>query len=332
MIRESVTILFWLLPLVMFLAGVALVFLGLRGRKVDNHPLCRRCGYDLIGNADSVRCPECGSDLNDRKAIVLGHRQRRRKPLVFGFVLATPALAALLAIGVVAGRGFDLDRHKPTWLLCREGDIRALTELNRRLGAGELDRNQVKSVVAYALREQANRKRAWNPAWGDFVESARTAQAVDEQQWKTYTRQAVDFKLEPRQRMRRGDPVLVDVTPAVDRTATRSQLIMSWRISAAFLGNVPLERSVPSENMTTSVFDGQMITRTQQFVGDASLTDLPDGPTPLRLHLAFIVRTGYDAANVVMHSIEQETSVVIVGRGKNAAAGDGDNTTTRAAP
>ena len=37
------------LPIVILIAATVLLIAGLRGRRVDDHPLCRRCGFDLIG-------------------------------------------------------------------------------------------------------------------------------------------------------------------------------------------------------------------------------------------------------------------------------------------
>jgi hypothetical protein len=48
----------------LFIAGAALLFVGLRGRRLDDHPLCRRCGFDVFGTPEpQTACPECGADL-----------------------------------------------------------------------------------------------------------------------------------------------------------------------------------------------------------------------------------------------------------------------------
>jgi cytochrome c-type biogenesis protein CcmH/NrfF len=47
-----VTITLWLLPLLLLLLGVLLVVRGMRGRAVDDHPICRRCGFDLFGRPE----------------------------------------------------------------------------------------------------------------------------------------------------------------------------------------------------------------------------------------------------------------------------------------
>ena len=46
----------WIAILVLLLLGLALTALGLRGRRVDDHRLCRRCRFDLNGRlADAER-------------------------------------------------------------------------------------------------------------------------------------------------------------------------------------------------------------------------------------------------------------------------------------
>src|SRR5688500_20138720 len=69
----------WVAVLVPLLAGMLFVRLGLRGKRVDDHPLCRRCGFDLFGLPEgATECSECGADLSVRwKAVRIGNRHRR---------------------------------------------------------------------------------------------------------------------------------------------------------------------------------------------------------------------------------------------------------------
>src|SRR5688500_6972626 len=85
--------------------GFVLAWAGWRGRRVNNHPLCRRCGFDLTGRPpDSARCAECGADLSDRCAIRVGQRECRRRPLAAGVVLILLTLAPLAALGLMHAR------------------------------------------------------------------------------------------------------------------------------------------------------------------------------------------------------------------------------------
>jgi ribosomal protein L37E len=50
------------------LLGVVIFWRGMRGRRVgDDHPFCRRCGFDLFGLPPGRDvCTECGADLKRR--------------------------------------------------------------------------------------------------------------------------------------------------------------------------------------------------------------------------------------------------------------------------
>lgn len=191
------------------IAAAAMVIVGMRGRRIDDHPLCRRCGFDLTGKpAEATVCSECGSHLSHPKAITIGHRQRRGRLLAGGATLLLLSAVMLAAIAWAALSGVNLNPYKPLWMLRREAmglsDV-ALTEINRRFAAGELSDAQIGATVQDALAFQQNHSLTWNAKWGDFIESARRANKVDDEQWKQYAMQAPDFQLVFRPRVRRGD-------------------------------------------------------------------------------------------------------------------------------
>ena len=105
------TILLW--PAALALAAIALLVWSWRGRRVGEHPHCRRCGFDLFGNPAANRCGECGADLTKRRAVVTG--QRRRRPLAAATALFL-ALACRAWGGSSANSAGWFDR-KPDWLL-----------------------------------------------------------------------------------------------------------------------------------------------------------------------------------------------------------------------
>ena len=55
----------WLVEsLSLFGLSLAATVVALRGRRVGDHPYCRRCGFDLFGKPPgSTVCSECGADL-----------------------------------------------------------------------------------------------------------------------------------------------------------------------------------------------------------------------------------------------------------------------------
>jgi hypothetical protein len=52
--------------------GLILLIIGLRGWRIDDHPWCRKCRYDLSGLDEPAACPECGADLARRRAVRIG--------------------------------------------------------------------------------------------------------------------------------------------------------------------------------------------------------------------------------------------------------------------
>src|SRR6476646_10396854 len=91
--------------------GFLLIYRGWRGRRIDSHPLCRKCGYDLVGQPADVGqcvCPECGADLARRRAVKMGHRARHRGQVVVGAALLAPCLLVFGFLGWAALHDTDL--------------------------------------------------------------------------------------------------------------------------------------------------------------------------------------------------------------------------------
>ena len=83
------------------LAGLWLAWVALRGRRVDDHLHCRKCGYDLFGlGVRPAVCPECGADLRQRASVQFG--VVRRRPALA--VLALLCFFAAYALGPIRAR------------------------------------------------------------------------------------------------------------------------------------------------------------------------------------------------------------------------------------
>src|SRR5262245_59946777 len=103
------------------LCGLFLLMVGRRGRRVDDHPVCRKCGFDLFGRpAESKVCSECGADLSQRRATRMGNRRKRRGLVGMGWVILVMCAMWFGAFGWIAVKGVDVTQHKPVWLLLRE--------------------------------------------------------------------------------------------------------------------------------------------------------------------------------------------------------------------
>src|SRR5438874_2059393 len=91
-----------------FFCGVLLLFLGRRGKRVNDHPVCRRCGYDLTGlpNA-STRCAECGANLHRAGAVQHGQRKARGGLVAIGTLVLLPSLVCSIYVGRQAASAIE---------------------------------------------------------------------------------------------------------------------------------------------------------------------------------------------------------------------------------
>ena len=197
----------------MLAIGLLLLILGLRGRRINDHPLCRRCGFDLIGlptnpgpkragHAHSTepapsqpRCPECGADLSLRQRIRTGARRRRPLAVAFGLMLALAGLGVSSAVGWGLAAKYDWNKSKPAWLLLQQADgahpdPMMLRELWRRLRAQRLSAAQARRIVDRALAVQADASIPWVDTWGLMIESGRDQSLINDQQWTAYAANA----------------------------------------------------------------------------------------------------------------------------------------------
>lgn len=129
--------------------GVVLTWWGRRGKPIDEHPVCSKCRFDLVGRPpQSNQCPECGADLQSSRAIAIGNRKPRQPPIIIGGCIVLLALSMFAAWGWT--RVNDLqEADKPTWLVLVDSrsdneDFRlsALSELSSRLKNGRLSESQ----------------------------------------------------------------------------------------------------------------------------------------------------------------------------------------------
>lgn len=208
------------------LAGAALVTIGAvaaclwawRGRRIDDHPLCRKCGFDLTGRPETSRlCPECGRDVTLPRAIRVGHRRKRA-----GWLWASGG--ALFLIAVVAGLGgyvvyrkVDLVPYEPSWWLarqCTSADVptraAALRELKVRLGDKRAGTATLLPAIDRILAYQADLSHVWDVGWGDLVYDAHVAGGLDDARWRRYLTQMMVLTGKCRSKMPPGHSVPVE--------------------------------------------------------------------------------------------------------------------------
>jgi hypothetical protein len=181
-----------------FALGLALLSLGLRGRSINDHPICRRCKFDLIGNGDQTekaKCPECGSTLSGSRSIQRGSRARRPVLIVLGVFLLLAGAGGIGALQWARATKYDWNKAKPAWLLLREAqqpkpDDGVLKELRARLTPGRLSADQTRRLIDRALAVQADSSIPWSWRWGDIIEFARPEGLVSDAQWSAYASNA----------------------------------------------------------------------------------------------------------------------------------------------
>ena len=225
----------WLLPLVAGVAvlGLSLVALGLRGRRVGDHPLCRQCGFDLRGTPAATVCNECGADLTRPKAIQIGHLQRRRRQLAWGLALLVPCLLVGGLLVFPAVRDYDWrakwrSLEPAGWLLSdlRSADAAtadpAFAELRRRMFDETLDPASIAAFLDRGLELQGDPTFDWTSPtgrnWGELLVGARRRGQIDDGRWATFAWQAVGLTMSVRPDVRQGDSLPIRLNIA-DRNA-----------------------------------------------------------------------------------------------------------------
>ncbi len=205
-----------LIPLVAAITFVAIALLiwGLRGRRIDDHPLCRRCRYDLCGTASlPTVCPECGRALTKRRSVRIGHRRKRWVTVVIAGLMLAGSVGVGGLVGWQKGKDYDWNRAKPVWWLKRDasGDDparvqTALTEMLRRVNEESLWSGQVEDLVEMALDVQGDTTTPWMVEWGEIIEQAWTQGHVTDAQLERYLQQMVEdaYTLRTRNRVRQG--------------------------------------------------------------------------------------------------------------------------------
>ena len=202
--------------IVLFVA-LALLTVGLRGRRADDHPLCRRCGYDLTGRpADAdPRCPECGADLDRRRAVRVGHRVRRPTLVATGLLVLLPA-TVVLSVQIRAKTRWLADpANQPVWWLRYQagrqsaGAAAAMRELTVRLYDGRLSDADAAPILDRGLAVQADPgvNGGRDLPFVHFLDSALACRRLDAARQQRYGRQAYAVALTVRPVVRPGDPL-----------------------------------------------------------------------------------------------------------------------------
>lgn len=217
-----------------FVMGLGLLIAGLRGKRIDDHPWCRKCKFDLFGSpADAEACPECGADLTQPKAVRIGQRRKRRGVIASGVVLLLLVGGFIAVTAWTASSSFDWNTIKPVWWLAMDGEsanqssaTAALQELLRRQSNKSLSQSQVNALVDRALAYQADTTKPWYSQWGDLLEAAQQTGNVPAAKWKQYLEQGAKgvWKLVLRPKVRRGDVIAYRIERRAARVGSNGRI------------------------------------------------------------------------------------------------------------
>lgn len=226
--------------------GLIVVLIGWRGRRVGDHPYCRRCGFDLHGKADSTTlCPECGADTTGSRAVVVGQRHARRRVVAAG--LTVVLLAGVPTGLVIADRAtsFTWLQYRPFgWVLADAlqhlGTLNEPNagELHRRYIAGSLSASQTRQLVQAALQAQGDRTQLWSNVWRDLLELLLRHGHLSPAEVEQYLSQSFAVSAQIKPTLRRGRPARLVIHSWGDRLAAGTAVHWEQRITAVRLGDV----------------------------------------------------------------------------------------------
>ena len=240
--------------LTLLILGVLLILLGRRGRKINNHPQCTWCGFDLVGvYPGAVTCPECGAGLartHGQKPVRQGVRIRQPIIIATGLALVLIAAAPLGLFTYAAITGTPIAKHLPLRGLEIMANLgtqtradEAAAELTDRLLKKSLNAEQSKRAVALVLAYQADANRPWTRPWADLLERVNLNALLTPEQSNQVIINAINPTMAARPTAARRRIAVVEITPGTTRLATNQQLntqftLSNWRINGIQQPNI----------------------------------------------------------------------------------------------
>jgi hypothetical protein len=234
--------------------GVLFLLWGIRGKRLDDHPTCRQCGFDLENVYPAgVTCPECGAGLKRPKSVRIGQRRKRPVLIGLGLLLMIAPVAPIAMAAFAALTGKDFNEYLPLGVLVWEGrraDAKSgkgiANELLTRMTSGKLAAAQEDAIVDMALDRQENADLPWDEAWGDLIERGKLDGRLSEAQQQRFLKNAIVPRLRARPRVAVGDPIPVAIEHEVRVGGGMQAMVMLW-LDSAKLDGKSVHRALPAE-------------------------------------------------------------------------------------
>lgn len=165
-----------------------------RGKRINDHPSCAKCGFDLFGKPpESTVCSECGANLRPPRAIRTGQRQRYETLALLALLLALLSASTAVISGWRVATTLSAN-DKPTWWLLHDAHSShatittpAMAELISRLEQNTLSDGQAKAL-SERIMEIPMKNWPSGAEWGSALISLRTANQVSEHTWTKFCR------------------------------------------------------------------------------------------------------------------------------------------------
>jgi hypothetical protein len=315
-----------LIPLFALALGVFLLVRGIHGRRVDDHPICRRCGFDLFGRPEGSNvCSECGADLNRPHAIQQGRRVRRGGMIAGGATM----LGLLLLVGIgaawVASSSGDWRTRAPVWYLRREANgavakarDAALTELNKRIVAGKLVQADIDALADDGLRHQGYLSQPWIDGWGDFIDNAWSLNKLSTPRLNKYFDQALasSMRLDAREQITRGDRLYYWIRSGNARVYSRSSnLTVNVSLKSVDLGawHHPADGGGGGGMMLSPTGGGGYGTAVYFRPGETD--QLAEGANPLVMRFEATISKGYNGSPIYKTTLDLKGTVTVRPKG-----------------
>lgn len=260
-----------LTSLALVVLGFLLVVFGWRGRRINSHPVCRQCRFDLDGISELVTCPECGAGLKRPGSTRRGVRKRVWSAVTVGTLMVLLPGSAIAVVLFAALTGVDSAAYKPVWLLTFEARHGAAAqveaagaELLARDKQGKLSESERGRAIETGLRIQADLSRPWDPAsWGDFIDRALANGDLTDEQKAQFLANSFTLTFKPRKIVTADGVLPVVVEVGQSRAGTGTQFIAMIRGFEADAGGTPVEPLTHAKWLSRHAGQNQSIQSTQ---------------------------------------------------------------------